>query len=442
MNDLPPLEHALYGGQDAGGYRFLARSVGFREEWLPDAERLCTSFGERPAGVACPRAIFAHPLGKDRVAIVQAADQGADDQDRPGTLAFHLVLLPRALYAALGGDPFYLADQMPPPWTARGHLSPLPCPAPSPPRRADDVQKVLNVEYSSTLLGGAQALLDGGRLVFERAAPAEPMFRGLWMLLPISSRADYWPASFAFSNALGFHAVALPRIDPAQCANYLNEEQAGDYPEGKYELDLQRAAEQGDQDTLDALFARRSYREVRRIAMVLLFVVILLPLVMGLLKNDDKPAEKQPNPAAQQEESKFDVTRLGGDVPLTARETDALRQRLMNLAQRLKVRTPSPAASPVLLLGGTTPLTTTGLLLLERGQWTSTEALLLDALDQHLGTPDPNRKGRALRYVGPIERQLRVLLYKHAVERYDDLKLQPAELVERLEEKLNAERKP
>src|SRR5207248_2762969 len=175
---------------------------------------------------SCPRAIFAQPFGKDRVAVVQVADQGTDDQGRPGTLAFHLVVLPQALYLALGGDPFHLADQMPPPWTARGHLSPLPCPTPAPHRRVDDIRQVLNVEYSSTLLGGAQALLDGCRLVFERSAPDEKLLRGLWLLLPGSSRADFWPASFAFNNSLRFHAVALSRIEPAQCADYLREEQA------------------------------------------------------------------------------------------------------------------------------------------------------------------------------------------------------------------------
>ena len=110
MNDLPSLETALYGGQDAGGYRFLARSTGFREEWLHEAERLCAGFGERPAGVRCPRAVFALPFGREHVAVVQAADQGSDDQGRPGTLAFYLVLFPAPLYARLGGDPFHLAE--------------------------------------------------------------------------------------------------------------------------------------------------------------------------------------------------------------------------------------------------------------------------------------------------------------------------------------------
>ena len=63
------VEQALYGAFDGGGYRFVARSPGFREEWISEAERICAGFGERPAGVACPAAVFAQPLGRHHVAI-------------------------------------------------------------------------------------------------------------------------------------------------------------------------------------------------------------------------------------------------------------------------------------------------------------------------------------------------------------------------------------
>ena len=82
------IEQAIYGSQGAGGYRFLARSPGFLDDWLPEAQRLCTAFGERPAGVPCPAAVFAQPLGKQHVAVVQVADQGTDDAGRPGALGF------------------------------------------------------------------------------------------------------------------------------------------------------------------------------------------------------------------------------------------------------------------------------------------------------------------------------------------------------------------
>ena len=57
------LEQAIYTSQAAGSFRLLARSANFLEDWLPEAERLCVSFGERPVGVACPRCVFAQPFG-------------------------------------------------------------------------------------------------------------------------------------------------------------------------------------------------------------------------------------------------------------------------------------------------------------------------------------------------------------------------------------------
>src|SRR5437868_6036075 len=114
MPDLS-IEQAIYAGEAAGGYQFLARSPGFREEWLPDAERLCTAFGERPPGVACPASVFAHPFGKRHVTVVQAADRGADTLGRPGILGFRLLVMAGATYRALGGDPFLVADRFPPP---------------------------------------------------------------------------------------------------------------------------------------------------------------------------------------------------------------------------------------------------------------------------------------------------------------------------------------
>src|SRR6478752_152961 len=129
------IEQAIYGCQDVGGYRFLARSAGFRDDWLADAQRLCTGFGERPAAVRCPLAVFARPLGSRAVAVVQVADQGQDDAGRPGALAFRLLVLPRKLYADLEGDVFRIADAFPAQWQERGELPSLIWSAGPPPRR-------------------------------------------------------------------------------------------------------------------------------------------------------------------------------------------------------------------------------------------------------------------------------------------------------------------
>ncbi len=300
------IEQAIYGSQGAGGYRFLARSPGFLDDWLPEAQRLCTAFGERPAGVPCPAAVFAQPLGKQHVAVVQVADQGTDDAGRPGALGFRLLVLPRPIYSRWIGDPFLVAEHFPPPWNARGDLPTLTWPdEPLPRRTVDMVRHILRppgeepdlgVSQSATLLGGVQALVDGGRLVFERPAPEPNLVRNLWALLPASTRGHLWPASFAFSNHLGFHVLVVPRVHSEEVAGYLTEDQAGDYPEGRYELNLQLAAEDGDQRELDALFARRSSSETFRLGLILLVVAVVLVIGMKLLNAALISAPRPANP--------------------------------------------------------------------------------------------------------------------------------------------------
>jgi hypothetical protein len=133
------------------------------------------------------------------------------------------------------------------------------------------------------LLGATQVLVDGGRLVFERPRPDTELLRNLWTLLPTSTRIDLWPASFAFDNRLGFHAVAVPHVAEGQYDWYVTEEQAGDYPQGRYELNLQIAAEAGDQAELDALFARRSRAETWRLGFLILTLSLILLFVMNWL---------------------------------------------------------------------------------------------------------------------------------------------------------------
>lgn len=278
------IEQALYGGQSTGGYRLQARSPGFRDDWLAEAERLCTGFGERPPGVMCPGCVFARPIGRHHVAIVQAADQEVYDTGQPdSTLGFYVLILSRSLYGELEGDPFFIAEQFPPPWRAHGELPSLTWSAGTPPARtAALLQKILNVPYSATLLGGAQILLDGGRLVFERTAPDAQILRSLWALLPTRERAELWPASFTFSNAHRFDVVVTPRATDAEYQHYITEEKAGDYPEGRYECNLQSAIETGDQEEIDALL-NYSRSRMLRLIVILLVIVMILSFAMARL---------------------------------------------------------------------------------------------------------------------------------------------------------------
>lgn len=252
---------------DARGVRAVAQSDGFD---TAEAERIAVLFGPRPAGVACPLAHFACPFGRSQVAVVQVAD-------RPdGSLAFRFLVLSAELYRHLG-DPFAIADRYPPDWNARGSLPPLAWPPePLPPRTVEQVQEVLKTGDSPLLLGSTQVLVDGGRVVVRRAAPDEALLRGLWQLLPHRSRAELWPASFAFSAELGFNAVAMPVLPPDPSRLRHTEDGLRDYPQGRYELHLQIAAESGDQRELDRLFARRTSSDAVRLGLTIIAVAFLI----------------------------------------------------------------------------------------------------------------------------------------------------------------------
>jgi hypothetical protein len=403
------IEQALYGCQGTGGYRFLARSPGF--DWLPAAEQLCIGFGERPSGVSCPACVFAQPLGKTHVAVVQVADQGQDDAGRPGALGFRLLVLPRDTYVHWIGDPFILADEFPPPWDARDSLPTLTWNnGPLPARRVEQVQEVLKRPEGPALLGGVQALVEGGRLVFERARPDTSLIRGLWMLLPSSQRGELWPASFAFSNRLGFHALVVARAENGEFAGYVSEEQAENYPEGRYELNLQIAAEAGDQAALDHIFARRSRAQTWKMGLFLLAVFSVVVLCLKLFTPQTPPANMLPVPMPSAD--KLDLPPADQFHTLNEQERDEVTKALRGLAVDVGVQ-PVP----------------------------ETPEKLLDAIDAKLGTPNPNRDPQADVSEGPILRRLRALMWKHEVPDYRNRKLRSGELVERLRATLIQEKR-
>jgi hypothetical protein len=425
------IEQALYGSQGPGGYQFLARSPGFRDDWLPEAERLCAGFGDRPAGVACPSALFAKPLGRRHVAVVQVADQGADAAGRPGALGFRLLVLSRADYVALTGDLFAIADHFPPPWQDRNHLPTLTwTDGPLPRRTVEDIRRVLQRPGgdllpgkpdepevrkggSQVLLGGAQVLVDGGRLVFERQAPDTALLRDLWTLLPTSTRSQAWPASFAFGNALRFDAVVVPQPARDDFPGYRSELEAAEYPESKYEYNLQRAAEEGWQADLDLLFGRRSLRDTFRLAgFIIVSSVLLLVVLNALPPFGGNPApQKAPDQAVP---AKPELPPASDYAPLNAPERQRLQDKLSELGRKLGVDQDKD----------------------------DTVETLLSKLDRRLEKPgEAKGEGEPLAKQGPAERQLRVLLWKHGVPEYNDRRLNPVELVERLEQKI-AGRKP
>src|SRR6185437_108728 len=95
-------------------------------------------------------------------------------------------------------------------------------------------------------------------------------------------RAKLWPASFAFRNVHQFDVIVTPRATDAEHERYITEEKAGDYPEGRYECNLQSAVETGDQQEIDALL-NYSRSRMLRLIIVLLVIVMVLSFAMTRL---------------------------------------------------------------------------------------------------------------------------------------------------------------
>ena len=252
------------------GPRVVAESAEFPFAWEDAARLIAVKFGAKPADIAVASALFALPMGKAHVAVVRVAERPS------GVLGFRFLLLGKPLYEALG-DPFAIADRFPPDWEARGELPTLAWPAePLPPRRVEEVRGLLEAGDGPFLLGSTQALLDGVRIRLQRADSTEATLRTIWQLLPDRTRCELWPATLAFADELGFHIWATPEVPDALPSGCLTEEQAKDYREGRYELSLQIAVEGGDQREMDRLFARRTSREMLRLATVMVAGALLI----------------------------------------------------------------------------------------------------------------------------------------------------------------------
>jgi hypothetical protein len=243
---------------------------------------------------------------------------------------------------------------------------------------------------------------------------------------------------------LRFHALAVPELGEAEgeeYSHYHTEEQAGDYPEGRFELALQTAAEAGDQRELDRLFARRSQAETLRLALYLLAAAVVVGLIAALInppqppkRNVDKPpAPKQSGPGV----ASLDLPPPDQYPSLTVEERQRLTRQLGELAEQIGALPEGLKARQVMLAAGGGPglgrLNAAFLLRADVTAFLAGPEALLDGIDQRLGTPDASRDPGLLRDHGPLPRRMRVLLWKHGVAAYNDPRLNPVELLERLQ---------
>ncbi len=317
------LEQALYHRPDRQAPTLLARSTGFADAWRADAEALILGFGDRPGTTRCPLAVFAKPMGVRHVVVVRVSDHNPDAY--PMALRFHFLVVERKTYEAWICDPFILAEKIEPTWDAQDPLPKVLIPEEAFSARtvaqvqnvlmrvkasalkegedpeAPDFERTAENSESPALLGGAQILVDGGRLAFERPVGDLRLASGLWLLLPEMTRCRLWPTSFAFSDALDFDLLVAPRLDYLDLESYTTEEQAGEYPEGTYELALQHAAETGTQRDLDEVFTRRDSNQTLRIALILLAFVSVVLLVSNFLEVGVAP-KPRPDPLTERQQ--------------------------------------------------------------------------------------------------------------------------------------------
>lgn len=248
----------------------LAQSDHFDDAWRPEVERIVERFG-LPRGQSAPACLFAVPLGRRHVTVVCVAGR-----------RFRFLILPRALYNAIP-DPFAIAERFPPKWD--GPLDSIEWPGePLPRRTVAQLDRVFKHGDGPLLLGACQALVDSAQIAIQRDGPDPGLVRDLWNLLPDSTRRATWPATFAYSVGLGFGLVVLPTVPDGGLLHYLTEDQARDYPESKYERELQSAVEAGDQRAVNALFARRTSAETLRLAVWIVLAATVLAVAARMMQ--------------------------------------------------------------------------------------------------------------------------------------------------------------
>ena len=198
------LEQLVYGSFPFWdrGYDVLAKSPGCRPEWVAEVLAACRKMGEAPSGVEPQPALFALPLPSGPWAIVGVDPLGADDQGRPGALAFHALLVDPNDYRKAGANPFLFAEGLRRNWSA------------SPTLTAEFL--TIKPAHSSTtdpLADRVATLLASRRRVaIDSPTPIDSLARAVWARLPLHVRRRTSVATWAFGNANLFDLLALPRL--------------------------------------------------------------------------------------------------------------------------------------------------------------------------------------------------------------------------------------
>lgn len=168
-------------------------------------------------------------------------------------------------------DPFLISDRFPP-----GQTTPdMDWPDELPPLRTAALLEATHVGGNGPLLlGVTQAVVDGARVLLLENAIEPGFVRDLWTMLPNTTRIEAGLSSALPTLHPKINFAILPTLPSPMPTGYLDERMVLDYPEGRYERDLQFAFEAHDERAVQELLLRRSGREMLR--MGVWAVVILL----------------------------------------------------------------------------------------------------------------------------------------------------------------------
>lgn len=243
-----------------------ARSPGFTDALVDSAAAMLREFGAFAPGI---EVLFVRRLTKWFTVIVQGRDRNA-----------RVIAVPNGFYLATP-DPFLFSRQFPPEFSASDPLPELMWnELPIPERDIAVIRAILKSDDGPTMLGAAQALVEGGRVAFVRSEPESMLIEQLWRILPDSTRGEISMCSFAAATK-NFDVVVTPHVDDPM---YLTADKAAEYPEGKYELHLQIAVENDDAETMHRLFARRSGSQAMRLMIRILLLAAIIGITAKLLQ--------------------------------------------------------------------------------------------------------------------------------------------------------------
>lgn len=200
-------EQAVYGSFPFWdrGYAVLAQSPGCRPEWLANLRAVCQRYGEPPRGTSPAGAFFALRLPSGPFAIVGVSTPGADDQGRPGALAFHALFLSGHEFGKVRFDPFALSELLEDHWGPE--TAALPSGAAAIPRPSVEV-----ADGPPDAHWVVARLREGKRAVCECDEPIDRLARQVWERLPTWRRRRLSLATLAFGNGNRFDLLAVPRL--------------------------------------------------------------------------------------------------------------------------------------------------------------------------------------------------------------------------------------